>query len=248
MDFRQLLPTPRAVDELELLAALRERPAPAGRPYTAINFVASVDGRATVSGRSGPLGDDGDHAMFHGLREQFDAVLAGTRTLALERYGRILGNAERRERRAAAGLDPEPLACIVSRSGKLPEDLPLLQQPEARVAIFTSTELDTSGWQAQVEVVLLNGPPTLGRVLSELRERFAVDSLLCEGGPTLFSSLVREGVADELFLTVSPTLVGGGLGLGITAGDEFDPPQPLELLWALERAGSLYLRYRIAAA
>ncbi len=28
--------------------------------------------------------------MFHGLRERFDAVLAGTGTLRAERYGRVL--------------------------------------------------------------------------------------------------------------------------------------------------------------
>ena len=198
------------------------------------------------SGRSGPLGDDGDHAMFHGLREQFDAVLAGSRTLAIEHYGRILGKAERRERRAAAGLDPEPLACIVTRSGRLPDDLPLAQEPEARVVIFTPSELDISGWRAQVEVVRV-GDPSLAHVLAELRDRFGVNSLLCEGGPTLFSSLVREGVADELFLTVAPQLVGGGLGLNITTGDEFDSPVGLELQWLLERAGAIYLRYRIDA-
>ncbi len=39
MDFRQLLPAPRTVDELELLAELRVRPAPEDRPYVAVNFV-----------------------------------------------------------------------------------------------------------------------------------------------------------------------------------------------------------------
>ena len=56
-----------------------------------MNFISSADGRATFHGRSGQLGDDGDRAMFHGLREHVDAVLAGTRTIATESYGRILG-------------------------------------------------------------------------------------------------------------------------------------------------------------
>src|SRR5436305_10295234 len=132
MDFRQLLPTPQTVVIEELVASLEPaRTVPQDRPYTLVNFVASADGRATFGGRSGPLGDEGDHAVFHGLRERVDAVLAGTGTLRAERYGRILGKAERRERRVARGAEPEPIACIVTRSGELPDDLPMLEEPEA---------------------------------------------------------------------------------------------------------------------
>ena len=118
MEFRQLLPERRQVEVEDLLASVHELAdgAHADRPYTVANFVASADGRASVRGRSGLLGDDGDRAMFHGLRERVDAVLAGTTTMKLERYGRILGKAERRERRVQRGLTPEPLACMFSRS------------------------------------------------------------------------------------------------------------------------------------
>ena len=104
MEFRQLLPEPASVEVDVLMASLApgER-AREDRPHTAVNFVTSADGRATFGGRSGPLGDDGDRAMFHGLREQFDAVMSGTRTLRTERYGRILGKPERRQRRLDQG-------------------------------------------------------------------------------------------------------------------------------------------------
>jgi len=73
-------------------------PLPAERPYTFVNFVASLDGRATVSGRSAPLSDPGDRALFHVLREAVDAVMAGTGTLRVERYGRVIKSAEARRR------------------------------------------------------------------------------------------------------------------------------------------------------
>jgi len=34
--------------------------------------------------------------------------------------------------------------------------------------------------------------------------------ILCEGGPALFGSLAAAGAVDELCLTASPVLVGGG--------------------------------------
>jgi 5-amino-6-(5-phosphoribosylamino)uracil reductase len=105
MEFRQLLPEPAGFDLDRRLAELGPELASnaTDRPYTVVNFVASTDGRATFAGRSGQLGDDGDRAMFHGLREQVDAVLVGTGTLRAENYGRVLGKQERRERRRQRG-------------------------------------------------------------------------------------------------------------------------------------------------
>jgi riboflavin-specific deaminase-like protein len=250
MDFRQLHPEPATVDVDQLLASLRLADnAPADRPYTLVNFVASVDGRATLGGRSGSLGDDGDRGMFHGLREQVDAVLAGTGTLRAERYGRMLGKPERRQRRIERDQSPEPLAAIATRSGEIPTDIPLFAEPEAKVVIFSPRAIDTAGCDAQVDVIELDpGELTLTTMLRRLASDYGVRSLLCEGGPTLFGALLHEGVVDELFLTLAPKLAGGGQGPTITSGPELTDPQQLELRWLLERNGSLYLRYRLSAS
>ena len=54
---------------------------------------------------------------------------------------------------ASAGLSaacsPEPIACMVTRSGDVPIDIPLFAEPEARVVIFTPAEIDTSGMRGQ---------------------------------------------------------------------------------------------------
>jgi riboflavin biosynthesis pyrimidine reductase len=56
------------------------------RPFLAMNFVATVDGRATIEGRSGPIGSDTDTAMLSTLRTRFDAVMIGAGTMRAERY------------------------------------------------------------------------------------------------------------------------------------------------------------------
>ena len=245
MEFRQLLPQPASVALDELLASVKPRAgAPTGRPHVIVNFVSSVDGRAAFRGRSGALGDDGDHALFHGLRERVDAVLVGTSTLRAERYGRILSRPERRERRAAAGRSPEPLTCLVTESGELPLAIPLFAETEARIVVFSSMPLHLSSVQAAVDnVVLEPGQLTLTTALGRLRSDYDIDLLLCEGGPSLFGSLLREGLVDELFLTLAPKLTGGGEEPTITLGPELPELAQLITISLLERAGSLYLRY-----
>jgi riboflavin biosynthesis pyrimidine reductase len=59
------------------------------RPYVAMNFAATVDGRAAIGGVSGPIGSAADTAMLVGLRTRFDAVMIGAGTMRAERYGDI---------------------------------------------------------------------------------------------------------------------------------------------------------------
>jgi riboflavin biosynthesis pyrimidine reductase len=247
VQFRQLLPEAATVEVEHLLGSLEfAARAPEDRPLTMVNFVASADGRATVKGRSGGLGDDGDRAMFHGLRERVDAVLAGTRTLRTEGYGRILAKAERRQRRVELGLAPEPLACIVTRSGDVPTEIDLFAEPEARILVFSPIQPDLGGSRAEVRTVEVDpAQPIMTAVLRHLRVDFGVRSVLCEGGPTLFGALLSEQVVDELFLTLAPSLTGGGNGPTITTGAELPEPAALRIEWALEREGALYLRYAL---
>jgi riboflavin-specific deaminase-like protein len=247
MEFRQLLPEPATVDEAELLGRLgQDAVAPADRPFTVANFVMSADGRATIDGRSGGLGDDGDHAIFHCLREQVDAVLVGPGTLRAERYGRVLGKAERRQRRIERGRSAEPLLVTVTRSGNLPTDIPLFAEPEARIVVFSSAIPDVAGCAAQIEEVSLDpGDLTLTTVMRHLHNLHAIRTVLCEGGPTIFGALLQEDLVDELFLTIAPKLAGGGRGPTITSGPQLADPAQLRVMWLLGGSDSLYIRYAL---
>lgn len=243
----RLLPEPKSITIGELVASLElGARAPAERPHVVVNFVVTADGRTAFQGRSGGLSDLGDRAMFHGLRESVDAVLAGTNTLRAERYGRLVRDPERRERRAAAGLRPDPLAVVLTRSGNVPLDIPLFADPHSRVVVFTPRPLDLAGVQAGVDVVRLDpGQLTLTTAMRRLRSDYDVRSLLCEGGATLFGALLHERLTDELFITLAPKLTGGGTEPGVTRGAALPELADLELVWVLEREQSLFLRYAV---
>ncbi len=234
------------VESLDLAARASEK-----RPYVMLNMVSTVDGRASIGGRSGGLGNSADRALFHALRADVDGVLVGAGTVRAERYGRMIREAGVRRARVERGRAAEPLACIVSGRLALPTDVPLLAEPESRVAILTPSHASLTGAAAHVEYVRaeVDGALDLPRALDALGERFAVRTLLCEGGPHLNGELLRAGLVDELFLSLSPKLAGGesatGESLRILAGAAFDAPFELELLSALESDSHLFLRYRV---
>jgi riboflavin-specific deaminase-like protein len=240
MRYRTLYPEPGDVALSELRDGL-DFPALGDRPYTIANFVASADGRATLSGRSAPLSDDGDRALFGALRERVDAVIVGTGTLRAERYGPLIRDPEARQRRLDRGLEAQPLACVVTRSGALPLDIPLFAEPG--VVAFAPRPIE-----GVKTVTLEPSELTLTAVLHRLHADHGVRSLLCEGGPTLFGSLVHEQLVDELFLTIAPKLAGGGTAPTISSGAELAEVATLQLRTALERSGSLFLRFVVSTA
>jgi riboflavin biosynthesis pyrimidine reductase len=87
---RRLLPDPVETGVEEQLDSYRpwEKPR-ADRPFVAMNFAATVDGRAAIGGVSGPIGSEVDTAMLVGLRTRFDAVMIGAGTMRAEHYGDI---------------------------------------------------------------------------------------------------------------------------------------------------------------
>jgi riboflavin biosynthesis pyrimidine reductase len=218
-----------------------------------INVVSTADGRASIAGRSGPIAGPADRELFHALRTPTDAVMAGAGTMRVERYGRITRDESRRRTRRERGLSEEPLACIVSASLALPPDLPLLAEPEAHVVVLTPSDATLPASAARVDYV--RKPSAAGLdlpgALSELRERFGVELLLCEGGPHLNSQLLAAGLVDELFLSLSPKLAGGdsahGEALRILAGEEFENPLELNLWGVFEHDSHLFVRYGVSA-
>jgi riboflavin biosynthesis pyrimidine reductase len=252
----RLLPpgAPGTVAEIIEQIGLWKRPAEVPeRPRVILNMVSTVDGRASLSGRSAPLSSRADRALFHGLRSAVDAVLVGAGTVRTERYGRIIPDPSRRALRAERGLSEEPLACIVSGRLALDDAIPLLSEPAAQVVILTASAASLPATAAEVDYVRTarDGHLDLAAALRELGTRFGVSSVLCEGGPHLAMQLLDASVLDELFLSVSPLLAGGepagGEALRILAGGELEPPCALELLGALRNDSHLFLRYGVLA-
>jgi riboflavin biosynthesis pyrimidine reductase len=243
--FERLLPAGEPVGVHALLAPLRpwER-APDDRPIVLVNMVATVDGLITLGGRSGPIGGPGDHALFHGLRTIVDAVLVGTGTLRVERYGRMVRDPARRARRAELGLAEDPIALLITHSGRLPWDAPLFAAGEQHVVIVAppGRVAPPDEVAARVDVVELPAPTPLA-ALRAVRERFGIRAVLCEGGPTLNRGLLADAVLDELFVTIGPVLGASEDSLRIVAGEPLPEPLPVRLLSVSRCGDELYLRY-----
>ncbi|MFA7322936.1 MAG: dihydrofolate reductase family protein [Candidatus Nanopelagicales bacterium] len=169
-------------------------------PWIRCNMVMTLDGViAGPDGRSGSIASPVDKRVFLELRRDCDVILVGAGTARDEGY-----------RPSVA-----PIA-LVSGSLDLSPDMPLFAQATAstpRSIVITSREAESRAPQwlrEQADVIACGQASVDVRQATAALHARGLDRIHCEGGPALMTSLIVGEVLDELLLTVTPILLGGG--------------------------------------
>jgi riboflavin biosynthesis pyrimidine reductase len=217
---------------------------PAGRRWVRSNFVTTLDGSVVgADGLSGSVNTPPDNRVFALQRDLCDAVLVGSGTAHAEGYQRVTASARR--------ADP-PALVVVSGTGRVPDGLrgPTAGRGDGLLVTCEAagSERLTAARAALGENAVIVAGRTqvdLARALDLLAER-GLRHVMCEGGPTLLSAALREGVLDEFALSIAPTLVGGD-GPRATGGAMLGAPDGIRLSprLLLEEAGTLLGLWRV---
>jgi riboflavin biosynthesis pyrimidine reductase len=224
------------------------------------NFVQTVDGVVAIPSmeRSNALiaaGSETDRFLMGLLRASADAVLIGSGTLAGS--PRALWRAEGAFPPAAEAfaelrrrLDRPRHAevAVVTGSGALDPAHPLLEEGALVLTTAAGARRLRSALPAASTLVDLGDAPEpdAHSIVGALRAR-GHERILSEAGPHLFRSLLAADDVDELFLTVSPLLLGRGpeRRLGLVAGEPLAPPVRLVVRGLRRDATHLFLRYAL---
>ncbi|MGB5135961.1 MAG: dihydrofolate reductase family protein [Prochlorococcaceae cyanobacterium] len=165
----------------------------------------SLDGRlAPPGGGAAQLGGTGDRRVLEEALAWADAALLGAQTLRLHGSTCLIHDPELLQERLSRGRTPQPVALVLSRTGRLAADLPFWRQPLQR-------------WWLRPPASPPRLPVDFHRVLSfsswpELRGELAgagLRRLVLLGGADLAGQLLAADQVDELQLTLCPLLLGG---------------------------------------
>lgn len=177
-------------------------------------MVMTLDG-ATVGpdGLSGSISGPADKRVFMEARRLSDAVLVGAGTIRAERYTPMRAKAEWQQARAEAGLAEAPRVVIVSGRLDLPWEEPMFADSAFPVTVVTSESVDERALAvareyAQVQIIGERSVD-LSAVVSWMRAQ-GMRRIVCEGGEAILDAMVRADLVDEMDLTISPVLAGGG--------------------------------------
>ncbi|WP_158894368.1 pyrimidine reductase family protein [Amycolatopsis anabasis] len=247
---QRLWPEPLAGEitdaDLERLYAYPENPTD---PWVQVNFVSSADGAVTIDNKSEGLSHPADKRVFLLGRDLADVILVGAGTVRTEGYNGWKPGKARRERRERLGLSRVPPIAVVTGSANIDPASPLLTDTWVPPIIITTARAPEKRRAALAEAgaqLIIAGEQLvdLRVALTELAH-LGLRRIDCEGGPHLFGELIAEDLVDQLCLTISPNLVGGGPDR-IALGRLSSAPRRLELASILHEDGFTMMRYRRA--
>ncbi|MGQ9617694.1 MAG: bifunctional diaminohydroxyphosphoribosylaminopyrimidine deaminase/5-amino-6-(5-phosphoribosylamino)uracil reductase RibD [Candidatus Aminicenantia bacterium] len=174
-------------------------------PFVALKMAMTLDGKvATWKGDSKWISNEESRKYVHLLRSEFDAIVVGAGTIIIDnplltiRYGK----------------EKEILRVILDPSLRVPENSSIFNTlDKGKIIIFTGKIKEEKFSRIKkkgIEIIPIEGEGefSLRWVLHRLNE-MGVNSVLCEGGHTLSTSLIKEHLVDRVFIFISPNLTGG---------------------------------------
>jgi riboflavin-specific deaminase-like protein len=181
------------------------------QPYVLLSAAVSLDGYLDDTGPerlllSGPA----DFDRVDEVRASVDAILVGAGTIRADNPALLVKSPERRAARQAAGLPEHPLKVTVSGSGELDPRARFWRTGGRKVLYTTGKGAERAralGLADLADVVPLGDALEWPPLLDDLGAR-GVGRLMVEGGGTVHTQLLQQGLADELQLVVAPLFVG----------------------------------------
>jgi 5-amino-6-(5-phosphoribosylamino)uracil reductase len=181
------------------------------RPYVVLSCAMSLDGyldstrpqRLTMSNAT-------DLDRVDGVRAGSDAILVGASTIRRDDPRLLVRSAERRMRRAAAGLSDSPAKVTVTSSGDLSPDAAFFVVGDAERIVYcppTRVRRLATRLSDRATVVGLGERIAMADVLDDLGRR-GTGRLMVEGGGAVLTQFLAAGLADELQLVIAPFFVG----------------------------------------
>lgn len=183
-----------------------------GRCWVILKWAQTIDGKVTGADQSEEhrwISNETSRRDVHRLRRRAQAILVGINTIIAD--DPLLT--------ARPNKGKKPTRIVLDSFLRIPPDCKLLTTAnQSPVVVFTSYQaLQENSWIVQqihkMGAEVLAYPDTHGRsnlffLLDELSRR-GVTQLLVEGGPTVLTSFLRENLADEIHVYISPKIYGG---------------------------------------
>jgi riboflavin-specific deaminase-like protein len=221
------------------------------RPFVTATFAMTADGKVTTRNFA-PVDFTSREDKLHLFRQRAlaDAVLIGHTSLKRDNV-RLGLPAELQETRIKRKQTPAPLRVIVSNKGRIDDRLKIFQSDISQIIIFSTKRMPRKNQEVlnkRATLHLTEGKQVdLAGMLETLRSKYKVRRVACEGGPTLFRSLLERGLIDQLNLTIAPYMFGGAKAPTLTGlSKEFLPASVRCSLVDMRTIGDeCFLTYRI---
>ena len=237
---------------MQLQSKIQNRKSKIAPPLVAVNFALTWDGKVSTRNRTpADFASKRDKRRLLEIRATGDALLVGKNTVSSDNMSMGLPDKTLRAQRVRRRQSAYPIRVIVSNSGRLDESLKIFGHDFSPIVIYSTSQMPKSAQIALACKAILHLQDTphvdLKRMLLHLRAHYKVKRVVCEGGPSLFRSLLAENLVDEINLTLCPLIFGGERAPSLTGLPASFLPRtvPCKLVKMQVIGGECFLRYRV---
>ena len=222
------------------------------KPHVFLNMAMSLDGKISTRDGTGPrFTGSADKVRLREIRTRADAILVGAGTIVAD-DPTFTEDGIYKEERVQRGLSPQPIKVVVSGTGSVPESALMFQPNGAPALVFTTERVPANRLRilkSVADAVHIVGDDGVDftQIVEILARTYGVKSLLIEGGGHVNFAMFRAHLIDEVYLTLSPRIIGGRDvptpvgGEGFNFGDLIN----LELLDHHVVNNDIFLHYRV---
>jgi len=204
------------------------------RPYTVLSCGVSLDGYLdSATEQRLLLSNDADFDRVDEVRADSDAIMVGAGTVRRDDPALLVRSADRQRRRVDQGVTATPVKVTVTAEGDLDPDAQFFATGDCEKLVYCASRSVDQANKAlgDVATVIDGGPDVTMRAISEDLHQRGVRRLMVEGGGTIHTQFLTEGIADELQLAVAPLFVGDSRAPRFVGDGEFP--------WCAERRAAL---------
>ncbi|GHE03455.1 dihydrofolate reductase family protein [Streptomyces alanosinicus] len=180
-------------------------------PYVLLSAAVSLDGYLDDTGPERLLlSSPADFDRVDAVRASADAILIGAGTIRADNPRLLVNSAERRAARVQEGRPAYPLKVTVTATGDLDPAANFWHAGGDKLVYTTDRGAEQAARRlgTAADIVPLGPGLDWRALLSHLRDVRGVRRLMVEGGGTVHTQLLQQGLADELQLVLAPLFVG----------------------------------------
>ncbi|MGY4925171.1 dihydrofolate reductase family protein [Streptomyces sp. 900105755] len=179
-------------------------------PYVLLSAAVSLDGFLDDTGPDRLLlSSPADFDRVDEVRASADAILIGAGTIRADNPRLLVNSPERRAARTAAGRAEYPLKVTVTATGDLDPDAKFWHTGGEKIVYTTDEGVRRArALGIAADTVSLGADLDWRLLLEHLHDVRGVRRLMVEGGGTVHTQLLQQGLADELQLVLAPLFVG----------------------------------------
>jgi 2,5-diamino-6-(ribosylamino)-4(3H)-pyrimidinone 5'-phosphate reductase len=187
------------------------------RPKIILSAAISIDGKLATTTGDSKLSSKKDLIRLHKLRSKVDAILIGKNTVKKDDPLLTV--------RYSKGKNPTRI--ILDSSGTISSNSKILQtSSEIKTIIAVCKKITKKNLEKlekfPIDVMVLGEYQVNVKSLLQNLGRRKIKTVLLEGGGSINWEFIKNNLVDELFITITPYILGGTDSISLVQGKGFD--------------------------